>query len=409
MRRWSRRSIIAGAAASLACGPGAKAAVPALRRGINLWPWFALTREFPAPRSDYAWPPWQMQRPVPRQADLQKLAAAGLDFVRLPVDPGPFLAFAGAQRQTLLDELFRAVANCQASGLAVVVNIQANEATHYWNSARMHATVDAERFGDYRGLVADIAAGLARFDPARTLLEPVNEPPGECAGSAWPKAQNALLAAARAAAPALPLVATGGCGSMIRGLEALDPAGIPVAGPLLYTFHFYEPYLFTHQGAPWMREPVYRALNSVPWPGAAGELETTLNAVRQRMEREGGINPVVYAETGRVLKEYFDAQPDRRFVAGYFAKVMAWATRHNIPARQILVGEFGALRTDSRYTAAAVHDRARYIRDVREVAEGCGFAWSFWNLFDGMGLMDDATRELDPAIVEALGLVMPKF
>ena len=95
MNHLSRRSLLAGAAASLAFAAPAKGAVPNLRRGINLWPWFSLTREFPAPRTDYAWPPWQMQRPVPDSADLRKLAAAGFDFVRIPVDPGPFLSFAG--------------------------------------------------------------------------------------------------------------------------------------------------------------------------------------------------------------------------------------------------------------------------------------------------------------------------
>ena len=48
----------------------------------------------------------------------------------------------------------------------------------------------------------------------------------------------------------------------------------------LYTFHFYEPYVFSHQGAPWMTgEPMYRYLNAVPWPSAAGSQQATLAAV----------------------------------------------------------------------------------------------------------------------------------
>ncbi len=35
-----------------------------------------------------------------------------------------------------------------------------------------------------------------------------------------------------------------------------------------------------------------------------------------------------------------------------------------------------------------------------EAAETAGFAWSFWNLFDGLGLMDDA-HVVDPALVHA--------
>jgi hypothetical protein len=71
------------------------------------------------------------------------------------------------------------------------------------------------------------------------------------------------------------------------------------------------------------------------------------------------------------------------------------------------MGEFGALRSDNRYTAAKTADRARYVRDVREAAEAYNFSWAFWNLFDGMGLMDDSTKALDPAIIRSLGLNMP--
>src|SRR4051794_41424579 len=108
----TRRALRAGA---LACaGIGRATAAPparpmALRRGVNLWPWFALTREFPAPRTDYDWPPFQVGRPVPTRDDLRRLAEAGFDFVRLPVDPGPFLAFMGAAREALLGQLMEAV------------------------------------------------------------------------------------------------------------------------------------------------------------------------------------------------------------------------------------------------------------------------------------------------------------
>ena len=58
--------------------------------------------------------------------------------------------------------------------------------------------------------------------------------------------------------------------------------------------------------------------------------------------------------------------------------------------------------------ASAPADRARYVRDVRVSAEAQGFPWAFWNLFDSLGLLvDDVSRQLDPAMIEALGLKMP--
>ncbi|RUT92767.1 MULTISPECIES: cellulase family glycosylhydrolase [unclassified Mesorhizobium] len=418
MTGWSRRRVLrtalstAAALGSLPVAPIARAAAgPRFRRGVNAWPWFSLTREFPAPRTDYDWPPFQSQRPVPTPDDLRRLRRTGLDFIRLPVDPGPFLAADATTRSRLLDMLDAAVTATLHADLGIIVNIQANAATHYWNPDRMVSSTAAPAFDLYRGLVGELAGRLARFQPGRVALEPVNEPAQACASNVWSQIQLSLLTAARASAATLPLVVTGGCGSMVSGLTALDPAPLSPFEPILFTFHFYEPYLFSHQGAPWMREPVYRSLNNVPWPASAGSLEQTLASVRARMaqdtETPEDAKQAAYAETERVLKVYFDARPDRWFVDKYLRQVRDWADGHGLAPERIIMGEFGALRTDARYVAAPNPDRARYIADVRRSAEELGLAWALWDLFDGMGMMDDTTRALDPDIIAALGLTMP--
>ncbi|GJD82657.1 glycoside hydrolase family 5 protein [Methylobacterium haplocladii] len=412
----TRRGVIGGGLASVLAPRTAAAARTgpepiAIRRGINLWPWFSLTREFPAPRTDYGWPAFQERRPVPTRSDLSRLARVGFDFVRLPVDPGPFLAFDGAQRAALFADLHSAIAAILAEGLTLVLNLHANAATHHYNPGNLYGEPRAPLLPAYRALVAELARDLTRYSPERVAFEPVNEPTQDCASASWTLVQTDLLAAARVAAPRLTLVATGACGSMIRGLTALDPAPLRLYGPLLYTFHFYEPYLFTHQGAPWMREPVYRSLNAVPWPASTGRLDATLAAVRARMaqddERPEADKADAYRLTEAKLAEYFAARPDRGFVDRYLGQVRDWSVRNAIPTGQILMGEFGALRSDHRYVASGAADRARYVADVRRSAETYGFPWAFWNLFDGMGIMDDTARELDTDMLGALGLRLP--
>ncbi|MHB8883784.1 MAG: glycoside hydrolase family 5 protein [Methylovirgula sp.] len=411
----SRRQTLHGAAvlAGLAALPAfAKSAPLSLRRGVNTWPWFALTREYPAPRTDYAWPPFEPDRPVPTRRDLARLRQSGLDFIRIPVDPGPLLAAQHHDRILLLEQLFAAVREALNADLSVVVNIQANAATHYYTPARMMADTRAPLYSEYKDLAIAIAARLAHFDLARVALEPVNEPPQACDSAAWSKEQIDLLSGLRAAAAGLTLVATGSCGSMIAGLVDLDPAPLSDLEPLLFTFHFYEPYLFTHQGAPWMTEPIYRALNSVPWPASAGSLQKTLAAVRAQMAKDmqtsAAAKHAAYLETEKALKVYFDAEPARPFVDQYLAKAQAWGKRHGIAPARILMGEFGALRSGGGNVAAAPADQARYIRDVRESAESFGFPWAMWDLFSGMGMMDDTTHAFDPAIIRALGLTLPR-
>jgi hypothetical protein len=425
MTSWSRRRVlstalstalvpVAAVLAPLSSTPPALAASGEwrFRRGVNAWPWFALTREFPAPRTDYDWPPFQSQRPVPTSDDLGRLRRTGLDFIRLPVDPGPFLAADATTRGKLLDMVDAAVTATLDAGLGIIVNVQANGATHYWNPDRMVSSTAAPEFAAYRALVGELAGRLARFTPGMVALEPVNEPPQSCDSNVWSNVQAALLTAARASSQTLPLVVTGGCGSMVSGLAALDPAPLAAFEPILFTFHFYEPYLFSHQGAPWMREPVYRALNNVPWPASAGSLEQTLASVRARMaedtETSEADKKAAYAETERVLKVYFDAAPDRWFIDKYLSQARDWADAHGIVPERVIMGEFGALRTDAHYVAAPNPDRARYISDVRQSAESFGLPWAFWDLFDGMGMMEGTTRALDPTMVEALGLKMPE-
>lgn len=382
-----------------------------LRRGINVFPWFSLTREFPAPIRDYDWPPFQTERPVPTRADLVRLKTCGLDFIRLPVDPGPFLAMEPQQVARLSDMLMAAVDMAIDTGLRVIVNFSPNTATHYWNPQNLISGPDAPGFEAYLKLIGTWSKLLGQRAPGRVALECVNEPPQSCTSPVWDKTQTAFLTAARSASPDLMLIATGACGSMISGLSALDPHPLEVFQPLIYTFHFYEPYVFSHQGAPWIGEPLYRYLNSVPWPGSAGSLEESLAAVRARIAQDT-TSPErdkkdAYREAERVLKDYFDGLPDRNFVDGYMSEVANWGRRHGIAADRILMGEFGALKSDHRYVAAHAADRARYIRDVRLSAEKAGLPWAFWNLFDGMGLMDDTTRALDPTILDALGLASP--
>ena len=408
----SRRAILAGALAL--AGAEALAAAPEplpLRRGIALWPWFSLTTEFPAPRTDYAWPPFQSDRPVPARDDLKRLAALGFDFVRLPLDPGPFVAFTGQRRADLMGALSAAIDQALAAGLRVLVNMQANAATHHYTPDAFYGSDRAPLFPAYRDLVADLARLCARKGADRVALEPVNEPPQACGALAWDRVQAALLAAARKAGPSLPLVPTGPRGSLVPGLTALDPAPLARFAPLLYTFHFYEPYLFTHQGAPWMTsEPFYRWLNAVPWPASRGRLPETLAAVRARMASDRTVPQSEKARDLAViepkLREYFAADPGPGYLAKEITPVATWADLYGIPPRQVLVGEFGALRSDDRYVASKAPDRAAYVRDVRQSAETAGFGWSFWNLFDGLGLMDDAHR-IDPALVTALGLRDP--
>ncbi len=404
----TRRHLLAGAGAGLlaAIAPGGRlaAAPPELRRGVNLWPWFSLTRELPAPSRAYDWPPYQPDRAVPRRADLVRIKTLGFDFVRIPVDPGPLISFAGERRKRLLRDVLDAVALARGAGLTVVVNLHPNAATHYWRPEAFASGVHALHAPDLRELAKLLAAALTEVAGEGVAFEPVNEPPGQCVSTDWLRLQAALLADIRRVAPRLTVVVTGACGSQIAGLEALDVRALRDPS-LLFTFHFYEPYMFSHQGARWMTgEPMYRYLDRVPWPASAGSLDEAIAAFDAHIANDAALSPAmkgqVRATAVAALRQYFEARPAKAFVELNLRPAAEWADKNAIPRQRLLLGELGAVRM------AARSHRARYVRDVRETAEELGFAWAFWNYFSAeMGLVeDDAGREPDAGIIAALGL-----
>ncbi len=102
--------------------------------------------------------------PCDRRRDLARLKSLGLDFVRLPLDPGPFLAATPSQRDTLFGDVMAAVRLALAQGLSVVVNPHINGATHHWNHGRLLMSADTPGFALYRALVVELAARLQRLD-----------------------------------------------------------------------------------------------------------------------------------------------------------------------------------------------------------------------------------------------------
>ena len=211
-----------------------------------------------------------------------------------------------------------------------------------------------------------MAAQLAGFDQTRVAFEPLNEPQQRCDAADWVVMQNELLRTARIAAPIPHAGRDRRVRQHDRGFERLDPAII-----CRYQRSLHIPFLRALCVQPSGRAvDDQRADVPLPQRGAmafGGRVAqatriapSTARVAADRLTPDSE-KRAIRATIGRVLNEYFDARPDRHFIERHFARVTAWADRHRVERSRILLGEFGALRTDERYVAAAAPDRARYI------------------------------------------------
>jgi hypothetical protein len=373
---------------------------PSLRRGINVGDYLAY------PQS-HDWPIFRGPRAETSDAELRRLAAAGFDFIRLPVEPSPFLDRSPGEVQAMEHRLVDFVKRITAAGMRVMVSGWArHETTLRWRAPQIVAARDSAELRAYLGFLKRIVVLLADVPQDRWVLQPMNEPQAACwrsDGPDWTLVQRDIHRELRAFAPRLTLVLTPGCWSKIDGLPHLDLGGYDAN--TLVDVHYYEPYVFTHQGTTWGDQWI-KSLAGLSFPPSRTDRQAATDAsARLFITRDAAGGADAFAETLRKIDVYMreDFGPER--IAKDFATLRAWADRNNVAPNRIVVGEFGAYRLPPETKAADDGSRNRWLEAVRKAAEGQGFGWALYAYHSDFGLVsDDATAAWDETMLPALGL-----
>lgn len=378
-----------------------------LRRGIAISHTLAWAPLLPSPARGYDLAAFAAQAESLRDDELLLLRRTGFDFVRLAVDPGPFVEAKGEPADTLDHVLERSVRRILAADLAVIVDFHPGDQNPDDAIRALTAGAQTPKFQAYLALLARTARLLAAVRPRRVALEIMNEPP--VAAPAWQPMLDAAYTAVRREAPDLPIVLDGGLEGQAQGMMGLQTSRFERDPAALFTFHDYDPYQFTHQGAPWNDA---RYLADVPYPALARPIEDGISA-SARLVRAANLSSVqkLAAELDAEAKlgAYRRSEFGRADVLRLFDQVGRWAQDRHIPPQRILLGEFGARRTAQQDDPARAAERAQWFRDVRTAAELHQFSWAAWTYRGpgGFGLFgDEAPSEPEPAVIEALGLTV---
>lgn len=377
---------------ALAAAPAA-AAIFEARRSISMDLWVAWPDigRWTDAEVVGAFPEWRRHVAA---GDFVRLKAAGFDTIRLPVEPAFLLHDDDpARRATILAGIDAAIAMIVENGLKAIVDLHAIPRGEGY--AGIGQLMDDEALFDrYVRLVADVAEHLAPWPATQVALEVINEPTLDCRDrddqARWADRLAQLHRAARAANEDIALVLTGACWGSADGLAALDPAVIGDDN-VIWTFHSYEPFIATHQGAGWVDHRV-RHLRDIPWPpGAVSEARWAAmiagNDARIRAALDGGDErealAFLYDHAGRLRRRPADA-----LLAPPFDTVAAWADAHGIARARILLGEFGMIgREWGTDLDVPARYRLAYMRAMIAQAEARGFAWSVWSFGGAFGLV----------------------
>ena len=337
-----------------------------LQRGINLSMWYAQTGDHSAAHyATYTTP-----------ADFALIKSLGFDHVRLSIDPEPLIAEAqvGALKPEMIARLDKTVDELLKAGLNVDLDIHPEES---WKAAMMKGDEGPAQFYAFWTTFAQHFAGT---DPERVFFEVMNEPTVQDLYR-WQGIQTRAVERIRRVAPQHTILVTASNYSSIDSLVGLEPVR---DDNVIYTFHFYSPFWFTHQGSNWaMQEDVY--LRGIPYPSTPENVQPVI-----------GQEPDERAKLS--LERYGWDRWNASRVGSEIAAVAIWAQRRAIP---LYLGEFGVFRT-----YAKAQDRDTWISDVRTAAESKHIGWCMWDYQANFGLVTKGTAGtvVDESVLHALGL-----
>lgn len=270
------------------------------------------------------------------------IAAAGFTAVRIPIRWSAHVTY---NQPYIIEPQFMqriewVLDQAERCHLAAVINI------HHFNELFSEPTA-------YKGEFLAIWQQLsAQFSGRDTTLfyEILNEPNTNLTAEIW----NDYLQEATDTIRARDTIHTLIIGTAEwGGIAAMEKLRLPEDEMnIIFTFHYYNPFQFTHQGAEWV-------------DGSDAWLGTVWNA----------------------------SQNEQIAIINDLQQVSLWASEHHVP---VFMGEFGS------YSKADVSSRAAWTYFVSRTAENNGFSWAYWEFCSGFGLYNASAKLWYRSLLDAL-------
>jgi endoglucanase len=275
-----------------------------------------------------------------KEEHFAKLKAAGFSTVRVVLFTFPFLDQQNRLDPKWINRLDWVVATARKHGLNVILD------EHDFDECSKDVAACRPKL---KAIWTQLAQRY-RNEPNAVVFELLNEPHGQFDAATWNATAQELLQIVRKDNPKRNVIIGGVRWNSRDTLKELQlPAGDK---HIIATFHYYDPFPFTHRGASWADEPI---------------------------RSSKGVRFGKPAEIAQIEKD--------------FAMVKAWS---DSTGRPVLLGEFGA------YDKAAMEDRVLWTSTVARTAEKNGFAWAYWQFSSDFLLYDFKANDFVQPILKAL-------
>jgi len=335
-------------------------------KGVNLTGWFAASNARSIAFTKFT------------KQDFQDIKSMGCDVVRLPIE---LHSMTSGSPDYTVDPIFY-------NYLDQVID--------WTEELQMNLIIDNHTIPDAKSKTVEIPLmkiwpQMARHYKDRTtsvFYEILNEPNTLLAAD-WAKIQQNVVDTIRTIDTKHTIIVTGADWGGIAGLTALKKLSDT---NLIYSFHFYDPFLFTHQGASWA-SPSMADLAGVPFPYDAARIPACPASLKGTWIESSLKNSYKTDGTAAKLKSTLDV-------------AIRYATTNNV---KIYCGELGVYNLNSPEL-----DRIEWYKTVPTYLTEKSVPWTMWDYQGGFGIFNKGSNEvfeydINRPMAEGMGFTPPPF
>lgn len=308
------------------------------------------------------------------EKDFDVIKGWGLDHVRLPFDYNVIMTDSGEFIEGGFKFINFAVDECEKRGLNIVLDLH-KTAGFVFDNLECFEFFDNERLQE---MFIELWREMTRRYGTRknVVFELLNEVTDEAIAGKWNVIIEKTVGEIRKLNREIRIIVGGIFNNSIYGMKLMEK---PCAENMVFTFHCYDPIIFTHQKAHWVPDMPSDLEQKYPVPE---------NEMRSRMVEIFGDR----------MNDAFDRENNEMIGTAYFERMFAEACeiaeRNDVP---LYCGEYGVI--DQADPESAV----RWFKDIHAAFEKMGIAHAVWTYkVKDFGIIDEHYNGVRDELIKLL-------
>lgn len=306
------------------------------------------------------------------EKDFKVLKSWNIDHVRIPVDYNIFQEEDGSIVDFGFEYVDKALDWCEKYGLNMILDLHKTRGFFFDKSQQESGFFDSENLqSEFFCLWKEFAKRYAKYDD-RLAFELLNEVTEPKYSEKWNEISKRTVKIIREYSPNIKIIIGSYWNNSVDALKDLD---MPYDENIVYTYHCYDPFIFTHQGAYWVDN--MPSDFRISYPGSVADY-------REKVSALGFTNIQIYMEvqTEKFTYDYF---------INRFKNAVKLCEERNVP---LYCGEYGVINLASHESTL------NWYKDINSAFELFGIGRAAWS-YKGVdyGLSDD---HIQPVVNELI-------